>query len=387
MAGIYIHIPFCRQKCHYCNFFSVASLKSKDDLLDSLLREVEIRKDYLAGEPVNSVYFGGGTPSLLTADEINRIFEYLRKYHDITPGAEITLEANPDDISPEKLAELKSTPINRLSIGIQSFFDDDLAYLNRVHDSQQAYESIKNALDAGFINLTIDLIYGIPTLTEDKWKQNLDTFFSFGLPHLSAYALTVEAQTALYRLIQKHKAAPLDEQQSIDHFRILLEKSRQQNFIHYEISNFSIPGAYSKHNSLYWLGGNYLGLGPSAHSFNGTSRQWNIPNIARYMQLAGTGDLQPEKEVLTQNQKYNEYVMTSLRTSWGCDLEHLENVFGPKYRDYFLSLSERFLEEKKLFREGNVFLLSDEGKLFADGIASDLFIDDDNPAAGQRSIP
>ena len=268
MAGIYIHIPYCRQKCHYCNFFSVAGMPHKDEFLRSLLDEISLQKDYLEGERIETIYLGGGTPSLLTALELNSIFDHLYKFHDISPNAEITLEANPDDLDKEKLAELRKTPVNRLSIGIQSFFDDDLQYLNRVHNAEQARKAIDMTREAGYENLTIDLIYGIPTLDDKKWFRNLDEFFSLKIPHLSAYALTVEEKTALFHLIQKKKAAPVDEKQSAEQFRILMEKTREHGYIHYEISNFALEGYYSRHNSMYWLGGHYLGLGPSAHSFN-----------------------------------------------------------------------------------------------------------------------
>ena len=373
MVGIYLHIPFCRQKCHYCNFFSVATLRQKGDLLDALIREAEERRDYLGDEEVHSVYFGGGTPSLLTADEINRILAHLSKFFNISIDSEITLEANPDDISTAFLHELGHTPVNRISIGIQSFFEDDLRYLNRLHSARQGIDAIQNSLHAGYTNLSIDLIYGIPMLSKEKWLQNLDTFFSFHIPHLSAYALTVEPKTALYQLILKKKAAPVDEEQSIDHFKTLLDLAKQNNYIHYEISNFSLEGFHSRHNSLYWLGGNYLGLGPSAHSYNGYSRQWNVSNIGSYIDQSSFKDSKAEKELLSVDQKFNEYVMTSLRTSWGCDLEHIRNVFGNDYSDQFLKSAEKYVNENKLVRKGDIFFLTDEGKLFADGIASDLF--------------
>jgi len=261
MAGIYLHIPFCKQKCHYCNFFSVAGTKWKDAFVAALLKEIELRKDYLQGETVNTIYFGGGTPSLLHISDIALIIEHLSKHFNIDPQAEITLEANPDDINEEKARQWKGAQVNRLSIGIQSFFDDDLQYLNRVHNASQSYRAIQDVMNTGFENLTIDLIYGIPTLTDDKWSKNLEIFFSFNIPHLSAYSLTVEQKTPLALLIEKGKYAPVDENLSIGHFKILQEQVKAHDFIHYEISNFAKEGHYSKHNSLYWLGGNYLGLG------------------------------------------------------------------------------------------------------------------------------
>jgi oxygen-independent coproporphyrinogen-3 oxidase len=374
MAGIYIHIPFCKQKCHYCNFFSVATLGKKDAFVAALLKEIEMRRDYLQGETVNTIYFGGGTPSLFPISHLALSISHLTKHFDIDPNAEFTLEANPDDISREKAEEWKKAGINRLSIGIQSFFDDDLHYLNRVHSAGQAIQAIEDVRNAGFENLTIDLIYGIPGLTDEKWAKNLETFFSLNIPHLSAYSLTVEQKTPLALLIEKGKYPPIDEQQSVGHFRMLLEQAKAHDFIHYEISNFAKEGYYSKHNSLYWMGGNYLGLGPSAHSFNGHSRQWNVSSISQYIQLDDYHTSIEEKEILTPDQRYNEYVMTSLRTSWGCDTVHILHAFGEKYDSYFNLNAKPYLDKKHLFREGTKYFLTDEGKLFADGIAAGLFI-------------
>jgi oxygen-independent coproporphyrinogen-3 oxidase len=374
MAGIYIHIPFCKQKCHYCNFFSVATTKWKDEFVMALLKEIKLRQDYLQGETVNTVYFGGGTPSLLRIEHLVLIISHLAKHFAIDQNAEITLEANPDDLGLEYLKELKTTPVNRLSIGIQSFFDDDLKYLHRVHSAGEAMKAIELARNAGFNNLTIDLIYGIPTLTDDKWAKNLDIFFSLNIPHLSAYSLTVEQKTPLALLIQKGKYAPMDENLSIGHFRMLQEQAKVHDFIHYEISNFAKEGYYSRHNSIYWLGGHYLGLGPSAHSFNGSSRQWNVSNISQYIKLDDFQTSVEEKEVLTFDQQYNEYIMTSLRTVWGCDTVHIRNVFGDKYEKHIAENSKRYLSQGHLYLEGTKYFLTDEGKLFADGIAVGLFI-------------
>jgi oxygen-independent coproporphyrinogen-3 oxidase len=376
MAGIYIHIPFCKQKCHYCNFFSVASARHRKEFIPVLLKEIELQKDYLEGEAIETIYLGGGTPSLLNKDELLKIFSQVSRFYKVADKAEITLEANPDDITEDKIRELKNTPINRLSIGIQSFFDDDLRYLNRIHDSLQARKALDDAKKAGFDNLTIDLIYGIPTLNDEKWIHNLDFFFSLNIPHLSAYALTVETKTPLHHLIEKKKMAPLDEVQSVGHFKILLEKARENGFIHYEISNFCREGYYSKHNSLYWLGGYYLGLGPSAHSFNGYSRQWNVSGIGNYLELVNYQQVRVEREILTMDQRYNEYVMTSLRTIWGCDTIHIENVFGRQKKYQFTGAASKYLLNGWLRNEGSRYFLTDEGKLFADRIASDLFAEE-----------
>lgn len=374
MAGIYIHIPFCSQKCHYCNFFSVASIKNKDKFLEALLHEIDLQTNYLNSEAIETIYFGGGTPSLLSAMEINQIIDKLAKVHTIIEEPEITLEANPDDLGKEKIAALNNTPINRLSIGVQSFFDQDLKYLNRVHTAEEALTSVKLASDSGFSNLSIDLIYGIPTLTEENWQRNLETFFSMNLPHLSAYALTVEPKTALDVLISRNKMKPVEEEVVVSHFNRLMAAMKDNGYVHYEISNFCREPHFSKHNLSYWSGKKYLGLGPSAHSFNGSSRQWNVPNISEYIQATGNHKISAEIENLSENQLYNEYILTSLRTMWGTDLAIIESRFGQKFLTHFLILIEKFLHNNKVvYKDGN-YCLTDEGKLFADGIASELFI-------------
>ena len=378
MPGIYLHIPFCKQKCHYCNFYSLASLKYRDVFVDALLKEMHLRRDYLHDKQISTVYFGGGTPSLLHPGEINRIIRQIEELFDLDSHAEITLEANPDDLSTEYLKALKTdTAVNRLSMGVQSFFDNDLRYLHRVHDGNLARKAIEMAKQIGFENMTIDLIYGIPTLTDAKWEKNLEIFFDYNIPHLSSYALTVEPKTALWVLIERQKLKNTDEDQSVRHFEILLEQTRQHGFEQYEISNFALPGFYAKHNSTYWLGGHYLGLGPSAHSFNGLSRQWNVKNMKQYIELNSIENIVLEKEVLTEGQRYNEYVMTSLRTSWGCDTEHILNGFDKKYVAYFQRKIQKYLKENKVIQKGSIYILTDTGKLFADGIAGDLFVDED----------
>jgi oxygen-independent coproporphyrinogen-3 oxidase len=373
LAGIYIHIPFCKQKCHYCNFYSTVSLRYRDVFVDALKREISIRKDYLGDQTVNTIYFGGGTPSMLETSEITEIIEILSSTFNINNDPEITLEANPDDISPDYLLKLKrETPVNRLSIGIQSFSDEDLKYLYRVHDSKRARKSIEESLNAGFSNLTIDLIYGIPTLTDDVWYENLKIFFGYNIPHLSSYSLTVEQKTALDILIKKKKLQNISEEKSIRHFEILLAETENHGFVNYEISNFAVPGYYSKHNSIYWLGDHYLGLGPFAHSYNGKSRQWNVMSVKKYCENEPSRVLE-ETEILTKDQIFNEYILTSIRTSWGCDIEHIKNVFGQQYLNHFLYNIEKYIKQKKVISKGNQYTLSNMGKLFADAIASDLF--------------
>ncbi len=376
MSGIYIHIPFCMQKCHYCNFYAIASTKYREPFVDALISEIKLRHGYLTDSKINTIYFGGGTPSMLTTDEINKILQEITFHFQLSSNVEITLEANPDDLTDEKLAALKNhTPINRLSMGVQSFFSDDLEYLNRVHDGSQARQSIELALKHGFSNMTIDLIYGIPTLTDEKWLENLSIFFDYGLPHLSSYSLTIEPKTALDVLIGKKKMMGIDEKQSIRHFEMLLQQSERNDLIHYEISNFAKAGYYSKHNSIYWLGGHYVGFGPSAHSFNGISRQWNVSNMKQYIEADVAEKIVAEKEVLTTTQCYNEYVMTSLRTNWGCDIEHINNVFGETYSKFFEDHIATFVAQQKVYKKANSYCLTRQGKLFADGIASDLFRD------------
>ncbi|OFY84900.1 MAG: coproporphyrinogen III oxidase [Bacteroidetes bacterium RIFCSPLOWO2_12_FULL_35_15] len=373
MAGIYIHIPFCKQACHYCDFHFSTSLKNKDAFLISLKKEIELQKNYLEASKISTIYFGGGTPSLLSESELMHIFDTLNSHFEIAPDAEITLEANPDDLSLKKIKELKHTPVNRLSVGIQSFFDEDLVLMNRAHTSKEALSVVQTSQDAGFENITIDLIYGIQTLTNEKWKHNLQTAFDLQVKHISSYCLTVEAKTALSNFIKTGKVKNVDEQQSIEQFEIMVEKMKENDFIHYEISNFCKKDYHSKHNSNYWLKENYLGLGPSAHSYNGISRQWNISNNALYIQSLENNKLNFEEETLTAAQKYNEYILTSLRTIWGTDLNCIKTIFGTDYLTYCIKESEKYISEGKLLNQENKLFLTEKGKLLADKIASDLF--------------
>jgi putative oxygen-independent coproporphyrinogen III oxidase len=374
MAGIYIHIPFCKRKCHYCNFFSVASLSGKDSILPAIEDEIRLRRNYLDGEEVKTIYFGGGTPSMLSSYEINRLLYTVIENFEVSEDVEITLEANPDDLSLEKLTELRKAGINRLSIGIQSFYDEDLEYLNRVHNVQQSIDAVNNAQATGFRNITIDLIYGIPTLSDAHWISNILRSTSLGVQHISAYALTVEARTPLEWMIRKGRAKPVDEGQSIRHFELLSALMRENDFIQYEISNFCKEGWYARHNSNYWNGQKYLGIGPSAHSFNGKARQWNTAGIASYISGLKNGSVIAGEETLTIVQHYNEYVMTSLRTMWGCSIDEISDRFGKKYSLYFSKLAEQLLNNGSLVLTNKVFTLSSKGLLMADAIASDLFV-------------
>ncbi len=386
MAGIYIHIPFCKQACHYCDFHFSTSLKNKDSFLKALKREIELQRGYLnplggaIGDEIQSIYLGGGTPSLLSQTELMDIFDSLNKHFKISTGAEITLEANPDDLTSNKIKEFKGTPINRLSIGIQSFYDDDLKLMNRAHNSKEALSAVKASQDKGFENITIDLIYGIPTLSNEKWKDNLRTAFDLEVKHISSYCLTVEPKTALAHLVKEGKINNVDEQQSADQFEIMLEEMRKNNFVQYEISNFCKDGFFSRHNSNYWLKELYLGLGPSAHSYNGNSRQSNISNNALYIQALEKNKIPFEEEILSTSQRYNEYVLTSLRTMWGTDLKYIEDHFGKDYLGYCLSEAEKYIHKEELKNEKNKLFLTDKGKLFADKIAGNLFFIDKNVA-------
>lgn len=382
MAGIYIHIPFCKQACHYCDFHFSTSLKNKDAFLLALQREIELQKNYFQlldpkAAEIETVYFGGGTPSLLSQSELMRIFESLNKSFQIRSDAEITLEANPDDLTVQRIKELKSTPINRFSIGIQSFHDEDLKLMNRAHNSQEALTAVKASQDSGFENITIDLIYGIPTLSDVKWKLNLYKAFELQVKHISSYCLTVEPETALAHFVKEGTIPNVDENQSAVQFEMMLEEMDKNNFIQYEISNFCKEGYLSRHNSNYWLKKPYLGLGPSAHSYDGNNRQSNISNNALYIQSINKGKLNFETEVLTKTQQYNEYVLISLRTIWGTDLEYIRTKMGSDYVAYFLSEADRFIESKDLRKEEDKLYLTDKGKLFADRIAGNLFKVDD----------
>ena len=374
MPGIYLHIPFCKQACHYCNFHFSTSLKHKAEMVEAMLRELSLRKDYLADKELDSIYFGGGTPSLLTEGELMRFFEKIEKHFTIKPGAEITLEANPDDLTKEKIAALRRTPVNRLSIGIQSFFEEDLRFFNRAHDAREARACLEEALAAGFGNLTIDLIYGSPTTSDAHWEENLSIAFGYKIPHISCYALTVEERTALNHFIKAGKAPAVDEEQAARQFELLVAAMQEQGYIQYEISNFAQPGRFAVHNSSYWKGEPYLGLGPSAHSYNGESRQWNVANNAKYLREVTSQEMSFfEIERLSPADRYNEYAMTGLRTIWGVELGRLRQM-GAEYERHFLQHIQPYLESGQAEREGETVRLTNAGKFLADGIAAAVFI-------------
>ena len=378
MKSAYIHIPFCKSKCAYCGFYSVPSTKRKSAFLEALNREIVSRRDYLHGEKVATVYLGGGTPSLLNIEELKTVFDTLRDYFEIEPDAEITLEANPDTLSQACLSGLKTLGVNRLSVGIQSFFDEDLIYLSRKHDATHARQCLDWAKDAGFDNISIDLIYGLPTSNAERWNRNLDQFLELDIPHLSAYALTLEPNAILTRLIEQGKALPVNEEDAIRDYDILCQKMTQAGFLHYEISNFCRPGMHSRHNSNYWFGIPYAGFGPSAHSYDGVSRQWNGSSLDRYLECFASPHpvrdaLLAEKESLTPEQIYDEYVMLRLRTMWGIDLNEVRQKMGERFSDHCERQARPLVEQGRLSLRQDLLFLTDEQMLFADGIAEELF--------------
>lgn len=373
MSGLYLHIPFCKQACHYCNFHFSTSLKYRKEILDAIIMEMELQKDYLDADTLQTIYFGGGTPSLLDEAELQFIFKNINRHFSIAPDAEITLEANPDDLSLEKLQALWRSAVNRLSIGIQSFVEADLQFMNRAHNATESKVCLENAKAVGFDNLSIDLIYGTPTLSDADWTKNIETIFAYEVPHISCYCLTVEPGTALDHFVKKGKASPVNEEQAARQFEQLIQAMKENGYLHYEISNFAKPGHFAQHNSNYWLGASYLGLGPSAHSFNGTSRQWNIANNATYRKGIEGKELPFEKEILTSAQQYNEYIMTALRTIWGCDIQRISD-FGPSVKNHFLKEVQRFVDQEKIILKDEKYVLSDKGKLLADRISMELFL-------------
>ena len=381
MSGLYLHIPFCLSKCAYCGFYSIPSTKRKADFLEALKHEMVSRKDYLHGEKVETVYFGGGTPSLLHLEEIEDILKTLHDCFEIDPEAEVTFEANPDTLSLEYLSGLRSLGVNRLSIGIQSFFDNDLRYLSRKHDSSHALQCLDWAKEAGFENISIDLIYGLPTSDADQWNRNLDLFFELDIPHLSAYALTLEPNAVLTKQIEMGKAMPVSEEDSIRDYEILCHRAAEQGYVHYEISNFSKPGMHSRHNTSYWFGIPYAGFGPSAHSYDGKSRQWNVSSLERYVEassviarsVATRQSTVAEKEILSPEQQYDEYVMLRLRTMWGIDLNCIKREMGERFSSHCEQKAQPLIAQGRLSQNKEILYLNDDQMLFADGIAEELF--------------
>jgi oxygen-independent coproporphyrinogen III oxidase len=391
MSGIYIHIPFCKQACHYCDFHFSTNLKKKEEMVLALAKEIQLRKNEFQDEIVETIYFGGGTPSILSIEDLRFLIDAVYRNYKVVENPEITLEANPDDLhldfarfdyekdlsvrakSRTIFEAYKEIGINRLSIGIQSFFEDDLKLMNRAHNAEESKKCLEIASQY-FDNISIDLIYGIPEMSNEKWLQNIETALSFGVPHISSYALTVEPKTALHSFIQKGIIPQPDDEVAQKHFHILVDKLSENGFIHYELSNFGKENYFSKNNSSYWLGKKYIGIGPSAHSYDGKNRGWNVSNNSLYIKSIQENKLPIEIETLTKTDRYNEYIMTGLRTIWGVSLERVEQEFGKTYLDYLNRQAAKFIEDHLLFVDDNILRTTKKGKFLSDGISSDLFL-------------
>lgn len=381
MSGIYIHIPFCKQACHYCDFHFSTNLKKKDEMILALAKEIQLRNknNPITHHPspitevIETIYFGGGTPSILSIEDIRFLIDEVYKNYKVVENPEITVEANPDDLTEERIIELSKNRVNRLSIGIQSFFEDDLQMMNRAHNSDEASRCLEIATKY-FDNISLDLIYGIPGMSNEKWKQNIEKALSFNIPHISSYALTVEPKTALDTFIKKGIIKEPNDEVAQEHFHILIETLGKSGFIHYELSNFAKENYFSKNNSSYWLGKKYIGIGPSAHSYDGVSRSWNIANNALYIKSINENKLPLTSEILSKEDKYNEYIMTGLRTIWGVSLERIKSEFGQDFSDYLNQQSQRFINDGLLEIKNNILKTTQKGKFLCDGIASDLFM-------------
>ena len=373
MSGIYIHIPFCKKACHYCNFHFSTNQNSKSAFIEAVCRELILRKSEYASDEIQSIYFGGGTPTVLDVTELNTILKTVYKNYKVSETAEITLEANPDDLDLEKIKQLSNTKINRLSIGIQSFHESELSAMNRAHNAEDARKCLELATTY-FDNITIDLMFGMPTMSIELWRQNLQIAFEFGIKHLSCYSLTVEPKTALEHFIKKGSHPPMDDELAAQHFEVLLEETSAQGLTHYETCSFGHPDYFSKHNTSYWLGKTYMGVGPSAHSFDGSKRSWNVSNNSKYIKALEVDKLPFESEVLSVENRFNEYIMTGLRTIWGISLEKIEADYGVKIKDHLLQNSKKFISSNTLVIEDNHLKITTSGKFLSDGIASDLFL-------------
>jgi oxygen-independent coproporphyrinogen-3 oxidase len=376
MAGIYIHIPFCRKLCSYCDFYHIITKAENRSYAGTLIKEAEIRREYLGNEKVSTIYIGGGTPSVLSPEEIETILD-IRKLFMVDENCEITIELNPDDIDRDYLQGLKDSGVNRISLGIQSWRDSDLKMMNRRHNAAQAAAALEQTLKSGFDNVTIDLIYGIPGMTTADWLSNLDISFSYDIKHLSAYHLTIEPGTVFGKMKEKGMLSDLDEDESSAQFHLLIEKALAVGFIQYEISNFGKPGYFSIHNSNYWRQVSYLGLGPSAHSFNGYSRQWNVRDVKKYVKAVDSGSLLFEREELDKKTRFNEYIMTSLRTMWGINLDYVEKAFDKEGYDYVVNLSGKMVDYGLMKQENKTLVLTNQGKMISDNIISELMLPGD----------
>lgn len=372
MSGIYIHIPYCKQACHYCNYHFSTSLNNKESVINSMLKEIEI-KSVGSNDLIQTIYFGGGTPSFFATKEINKIINSIFEKFQISENPEITLEANPDDLSKAKLIELSQSYINRLSIGVQSFNDDELKLMNRSHNSNDAKTCIDNALKY-YDNISIDLIFGMPNSNLKTWESNLNYVTSWNLNHMSAYALTVEPKTALESFVKKNIIKPLNEDLVFEQHEFMCNKMSKHEYVNYELSSFAKKGYFSRNNSAYWLRKKYIGIGPSAHSFDGSHRSWNVSNNSLYIKDISENKMFSGREKLSIIDKYNEYVMTGLRTKWGISLTYLENNFGPYYKNNFETRIVKYVNTSLVVIKDDVFRTTIKGKFLADGIASELFL-------------
>lgn len=376
MSGIYIHIPFCKKACHYCDFHFSTQLDLKNEMIGAILREAELRSDYLGKNTVNTIYFGGGTPSLLSKDEIVRMLSKIKELFTVSPNAEITLEANPDDLTDLKLLQdYRAAGINRLSIGIQSFYNEHLTWMNRAHNAEQAEHSVKLAQEAGFDNITVDLIYGIPKMTREQWESNINKVLALDIQHISAYCLTVEDRTVLHKMVRDGKVKEAPDEDIEMQVDVLVEKLAEKGFERYEISNFALAGKESKHNSAYWDGIWYLGLGPSAHSFNGSAREWNAANNSIYIKQVKTGEGFSDTEEIDETTAYNEYIMTRLRTSKGINLLEVKKKYAIDLLTDFEEEVKYMIEDEEAVLEDGVLKLTHLGRFFADGLAASLFLE------------
>lgn len=372
MAGIYLHIPFCKTRCIYCDFYSTTRSELKNKYIHALCKELTLRKDYLSCEPIETIYFGGGTPSQLDKEDFQLVFEAIGKYYDLSKCEEITLEANPDDLSDKYLQNLATLPFNRISMGIQTFDDTTLQLLKRRHNAQTAIEAVKRCRENGFQNISIDLIYGLPGETMERWEKDLQQAISLNVEHISAYHLIYEEDTAIYKMLKQHQISEVEEDMSLKFFSALIEQLQKAGFEHYEISNFCQPGKYARHNTSYWQGIPYLGCGPSAHSFNGTTREWNVSSLDTYIKGMESEQRAFEKEELDIYTRYNEFIITSLRTRWGCPIQKLKDSFGNQLGDYCMNIAIPYLKNGKLEMKEGVLRLTKEGIFISDSIMSDL---------------
>ena len=375
MSSIYIHIPYCKKKCSYCNFHFRISKNDKDEMIQAMIKELDLRENYLKSKKLNSLYFGGGTPSILNQKEIELLFNKVREKYLIDENTEISFECNPDDLDKEKLLLLKKLGVNRLSIGIQSFNDEDLNFMNRSHNSTQAMDCVKFSQEIGFNNISIDLIFSLPNQTLKDWKRNLDIAFNLGIQHISSYSLTIEEKTKINHLIKTKKITELDDDISLQQYNLLIKESEKNDFTHYEISNFGKENYFSKHNSSYWLGNEYLGIGPSAHSYNRKSRSWNVRSNKKYISEIKNNRLPSETEILTNSEKFNDYIMTHLRTIWGVDTNYILKYFGEKILSDFIIDLKKWENSKDLTHQDENVKLTKKGKYISDAICSDLFTD------------